>query len=222
VKVRAGRPAYILALPSVTLYDWMLAGNGGGEAMRLTVINILVTLLAAPALAQSGRAGQGPSQPQDAGALLVRLAQGAWGGAKRNIVESAEQMPEASYGFKPADNVRTFGQVLAHVADSNYFYCARSKGEAPPVPDGTLEKTAATKAAIVKALAESVAYCDAVYASLTAASAGEMVKAGNNQIPRVQPLFSNASHNVEHYGNLVTYFRMKNMVPPSTKREGGA
>jgi uncharacterized damage-inducible protein DinB len=190
--------------------------------MRFIVINVLASLLAAPAFAQSGPTGQAPSQPASADAILVRLAQGAWGGAKRNIVESADQMPEANYSFKPVDTVRTFGQILAHVADSNYFYCARSKGEAPPVPDGTLEKTATTKAAIVKALAESVAYCDAVYASLTPASAVDMVKAGNNQIPRVQPLFSNVSHNVEHYGNLVTYFRMKNVVPPSTKREGGS
>ena len=189
--------------------------------MRRTVITVLVSLLAAPAFAQSGT-GQGPSEPPSAGAVLVRLAQNAWTGAKRNIVESADQMPEANYSFKPVDNVRTFGQILAHVADSNYFYCARSKGEAPPVPDGTLEKSATTKAAIVKALGESVAYCDALYASLSEASAAEMVKAGNNQIPRVQPLFSNVSHNVEHYGNLVTYFRMKNMVPPSTKREGGS
>jgi uncharacterized damage-inducible protein DinB len=180
-----------------------------------------VSLVAVPAFAQSGRSGQGTSQPAGAGAVLVRLAQGAWAGAKRNIVESADQMSEANYSFKPVDSVRTFGQILAHVADSNYFYCARSKGEAPPVPDGTLEKTATTKAAIVKALGESVAYCDAVYAALTPASAADMVKAGENQIPRVQPLFANVSHNVEHYGNLVTYFRMKNMVPPSTKREGG-
>ena len=189
---------------------------------RSIVIGLLaIGLLAAPAFAQSAPTGQAASQPPGAGAVLVRIAQNAWAGAKRNIVESADQMPEADYGFKPVDTVRTFGQILAHVADSNYFYCARSKGEAPPVPDGTLEKTATTKAAIVKALRESVAYCDAVYASLTTASAAEMVKAGDNQIPRVQPLFSNVSHNVEHYGNLVTYFRLKNMVPPSTKREGG-
>ncbi|HEX7019888.1 MAG TPA: DinB family protein [Gemmatimonadaceae bacterium] len=189
--------------------------------MRLFVINVLVTLLSVPALAQSGPSGQEASQPSGAGDILVRIAQNAWAGAKRNIVESAEQMPEANYGYKPVDSVRSFGQILAHVADSNYFYCARSKGEEPPVPDGTLEKTATTKAAIVKALNESVAYCDAVYASLTAASAADMVKAGSRQLPRVQPLFANASHNVEHYGNLVTYFRMKQMVPPSTKREGG-
>jgi uncharacterized damage-inducible protein DinB len=190
--------------------------------MRLLAINVFVSLLAVPVLAQSGRAGQGPAQPPTAGAVLVRMAQNGWTGAKRNIVESADQMPEANYSFKPVDTVRTFGQILAHVADSNYFYCARSKGEPPPVPDGTLEKTATTKAAIVKALGESVAYCDAVYGSLTAASVAETVKAGDSQIPRVQPLFNNVSHNVEHYGNLVTYFRMKNMVPPSTKREGGS
>src|SRR4051812_41564998 len=145
--------------------------------MRSIVINVLVTLLVAPAVAQSGPIGQTATPPPDAGAILVRIAQNAWAGAKRNIVESADQMPEADYSFKPIDSVRTFGEVLAHVADSNYFYCARSRGEAPPVPDGTLEKTAITKAAIVKALGESVAYCDAVYASLTAASAADLVKA---------------------------------------------
>ena len=190
--------------------------------MRPIVINVLVSLLAAPAFAQSGSTGQAPSQPPSAGAVLVRIAQNGWAGAKRNIVESADQMPEADYSFKPVDTVRTFGQILTHVADSNYFYCARAKGEAPPVPDGTLEKSATTKAAIVKALGEAVKYCDAVYAALTPTSAAETVKAGNNQIPRAQPLINNVSHNVEHYGNLVTYFRMKKMVPPSTKREGGS
>lgn len=190
--------------------------------MRAFATIVVFGLLAAPAFAQSGGTGQTPSQSPTAGAVLVRVAQNGWAGAKRNIVESADQMADADYSFKPVDTVRTFGQVLAHVADSNYFYCARSKGEAPPVPDGTLEKNATTKTAIVKALRESVAYCDAVYAALTPTSAAETVKAGNNQIPRVQPLFNNVSHNVEHYGNLVTYFRMKKMVPPSTKREGGS
>jgi uncharacterized damage-inducible protein DinB len=188
--------------------------------MRIVMIGGLASLLAATAFGQSGPAQQA-AQPPSAGGVLVRVAQNGWANAKRNIVESADQMPESNYGYKPIDSVRSFGQILAHVADSNYFYCARAKGEAPPVPDGTLEKTATTKTAIVKALGESVAYCDAVYASLTAATATAMVKAGDTQILRVQPLFNNLSHNTEHYGNLVTYFRMKGLVPPSTKREGG-
>jgi uncharacterized damage-inducible protein DinB len=188
--------------------------------MRVITTCIAASVIAGSAFAQTAPAAAA-SQPT-AGAVLVRLAQGGWTAAKRDIVESADQMPEADYTFKPVDSVRTFGQILAHVADSNYFYCARAKGEAPPVPDGTLEKSATTKAAIVKALGESVAYCDAVYSSLTETSAVELVKMGNNMNPRVAPLFNNVAHNSEHYGNLVTYFRIKGMVPPSTKREGGS
>lgn len=192
--------------------------------MRFVATLAVVTLCAAPLVAQTP---SGPPPPQRAptpGALMVRLAQGAWTNAKRDIVESADQMPEANYAYKPVDGVRTFGQIVAHVADSNYFYCARAKGETAPSPDGKFEKEATTKAAIVKALAESVAYCDGVYASLSETSIAEMVTppGARNAIPRAQPLFANASHNVEHYGNLVTYFRMKGIVPPSTKREGGS
>jgi uncharacterized damage-inducible protein DinB len=190
--------------------------------MRFATVCAVVAFSAAPALAQTP---QQPAAPQHmtAGAFVVRTAQGAWASAKRDIVESADQMPEENYAFKPVDGVRTFGAILAHVADSNYFYCARAKGEVAPSPDGKFEKELTGKAAIVKALAESVAYCDGVYASLTEASAVEMVTppGGRNATPRAQPLFANASHNVEHYGNLVTYFRLKGMVPPSTKREGG-
>jgi uncharacterized damage-inducible protein DinB len=191
--------------------------------MKLAATLAVLTLSATPLVAQTP-SSQSPAPRPSAGALMVRLAQGAWNNAKRDIVESADQMPEASYAYKPVDSVRTFGQILAHVADSNYFYCARAKGETPPSPDGTFEKEATTKAAIVKALKESVAYCDGVYTALTETSATEMVTppGARNAIPRAQPLFANASHNVEHYGNLVTYFRMKGMVPPSTKREGGA
>src|SRR5690348_1123940 len=98
-----------------------------GGIMRVIAAAIIVGLLPSPAFAQSAPAGQAASPAASAGSVLVRLAQGAWAGAKRNIVESAEQMPESDYTFKPVDTVRTFGEVLAHVADSNYFYCARSK-----------------------------------------------------------------------------------------------
>ena len=110
----------------------------------------------------------------------------------RNVLESAEQMPEAEYSFQ-ADRYRP------HVRDPGarrrqQLLLLRPIHERPPVPDGTLQKTATTKATIVKALGESVAYCDAVYAALTPSSAAEPVKAGNKQIPRVQPLFGNVSH----------------------------
>jgi len=187
-----------------------------------------VTMLAVVAFSTAPAAAQAPSKPaappqMTPGALLPRLLQNGWSNAKRDIVESADQMPDANFAYKPVDTVRTFGQILAHVADSNYYYCARAKGETAPSPDGKFEKELTAKADIVKALRESVAYCDAVYSSLTEASAAQMVTppGARSAIPRAQPLLSNIGHNVEHYGNLVTYFRMKGLVPPSTKRDAG-
>ncbi len=138
----------------------------------------------------------------------------AWTSAKRNINESAEQMPEADYAFKPVDTVRSFGAILAHIAGANYVFCAPARGDKTAYEEDRIEKTAKTKAEIVKALNESMAYCDAAYTALTDRTAGEMV--GNNA--RAQRLIGNAGHLQEHYGNLVTYFRIKGMVPPSSRR----
>ena len=143
-----------------------------------------------------------------------------WNGAKRNIKESAELMPEEQYSFKPTPEVRSFGAILAHVAGASYMICAAAKGEKSPHAEDDFEKTATTKAAIVKATNEAIAYCDGAYAALTDATAGQMVASpfGSSQVPRVNPLVLQIGHNNEHYGNLVTYFRIKGMVPPSSRR----
>jgi uncharacterized damage-inducible protein DinB len=143
----------------------------------------------------------------------------AWDGAKRNLTRSAELMPEADYGFRPVNTVRTFGEVLAHVAGANYVFCSAAKGEKSPYAEAAFEKTATTRAQIIKALNDSIAYCDAAYAALDDRRASETIdpafKMGN--VPRAAPLMQNTGHLQEHYGNLVTYFRIKGMVPPSSQ-----
>jgi uncharacterized damage-inducible protein DinB len=145
----------------------------------------------------------------------------SWNDVKRNIAESAEQMPEANYAFKPVATVRSFGEILAHVAGANYVFCASAKGEKSPFAEDHFEKAGKTKAAIVKAVADSHAYCDAAYTALTDATAGQMVNNpfGSGQGSRAAQLIGNVGHDNEHYGNLVTYFRIKGMVPPSSKRQ---
>jgi uncharacterized damage-inducible protein DinB len=144
----------------------------------------------------------------------------SWGGAKRNIKESAEQMTEANYNFKPSPDVRSFGEILAHVAGASYMFCAAAKGEKSPFAEEAFEKTATTKAAIVKVTNDAIAYCDGAYAAATDATLGQMVANpfGSGQVPRANPLIGQIGHNNEHYGNLITYFRIKGMVPPSSKR----
>ena len=145
----------------------------------------------------------------------------AWEGAKRNVVRSAELMPEENYGFRPVATVRTFGEILAHVAGANYVFCSAAKGEKPPHEEAAFEKTATTRAQIVKVLNESIAYCDSAVAALDDKRAGETVELpfGMGKGARALPLMLNTGHLQEHYGNLVTYFRVKGMVPPSSQAQ---
>ena len=163
-----------------------------------------------PASAQTG-AGVNP---------IASAVRAAWDGAKRNVVQSAELMPESDYAFRPVDSVRTFGQILAHVAGANYVFCSAAKGEKPPFAEEAFEKTATTRQQIIKALNDSIAYCDAAFAAVDDKRAGETVELpfGMGKGARAMPLMLNTGHVQEHYGNLVTYFRIKGIVPPSSRQ----
>lgn len=163
-----------------------------------------------------------PAQAQTAGGAnaISSAVRAAWDGAKRNLVQSAEVMPESDYAFRPVDSVRTFGQILAHVAGANYVFCSAAKGEKPPFAEEAFEKTATTRQQIIKALNDSVGYCDSAYAALDDRRAAEIVELpfGMGKGARAMPLMLNTGHVQEHYGNLVTYFRIKGIVPPSSRR----
>jgi uncharacterized damage-inducible protein DinB len=182
-----------------------------------TIVTGILLLAASTAFAQP--AAQAPANP------LSTYLKNAEAAVQTNIVKSAEKFAEADFGFRPsgvATEVRTFGQLLGHIANSSYFYCSRAKGEANPSKTD-IEKTVTAKADLVKALTDAFAYCDSVYGSITDATFTELitVPGPNNttrQIARTQVLIGNLAHNNEHYGNLVTYMRAKNIVPPSSER----
>src|SRR5258707_54575 len=130
------------------------------------------------------------------------------------IQRAAEQMPEEEYAFKPDPAVRSFGQILGHIADADYLFCSGVLGENSPSPG--IEKTKKTKAELMSALHDAFAYCDRAYNTLTDANANETVKAFGQERNKLGVLWFNASHNLEHYGNLVVYMRLKGIVPPSS------
>jgi len=141
--------------------------------------------------------------------------------AKKNIKDSATiaEATQAIFDFKPVDSVRTYGQIVAHTAGANYEICAGAKGEKAPNSEAAFEKLTAM-AEIVKAYDGSVAYCDAVYKSLTDKTAAETIDMpfGMGKAARAQALILNSGHLNEHYGNLVTYMRIKGIVPPTSRR----
>jgi uncharacterized damage-inducible protein DinB len=144
-------------------------------------------------------------------------------GIRRNLLASAERMPEADFHFKPqgtVPEVRTFGQIIAHIVNANYGFCASVKGEKSPAPSLDDMKEMKPKAELVKALGDALAYCDPVYDSQTSTTVNEMIKrqtaTATVERARGNALIFNVVHNYEHYGNLVTYLRAKGLVPPSS------
>jgi uncharacterized damage-inducible protein DinB len=135
--------------------------------------------------------------------------------SKSWLIKSAEMMPEANWSFKPTPEVRSFGEIIGHLADANYMFCSIVLGEKSPQ---TMQYEKANRAAAIQGLKSSLAYCDKAY-KIPAASLGDPIEMPfeNMKGNKLWGLMFNVTHNNEHYGNLVTYFRLKKMVPPSSQ-----
>ena len=187
--------------------------------MNRVLVILFLGFLAIPALAQTNQ--QPPATPP-ANPLSTWL-RGAYTGNRNNIVRTAEKMPEEFYALRPGsqEEVRSFGQQVGHVANFNYLWCSQAKGEKNPNAGNNLEKLN-TKSEFMKALNDAFTYCDAVYAALTDASGTEMIditqeSGRQTRNLRMALLILNYGHNNEIYGSMVSYLRMKNIVPPASE-----
>ena len=176
--------------------------------MRRIISLVAVSLLlAATALAQQG-------------VPLQTSLQTAYEAIKRNLTGAAEKMAEADYGSKPSamPEVRTYGKLFGHVANAQYGSCAVVKGVPNPNQGNNLEMKT-TKAEFVKALADSFAFCDDAFSSLSDANLLQMVTRGRGQLTRAAVLADLIAHSDEMYGTAAVYLRAKGIVPPSTDEE---
>jgi uncharacterized damage-inducible protein DinB len=115
------------------------------------------------------------------------------------VARAADMVPAERYSYRPTQSVRTFGQLIAHIADSHNYYCARAAGRNVEWSD-PIEKGSSDKATVVQKLKQSNDACTAAYA-------------GTGQ---VGPLIGNIGHTNLHYGNIITYMRMLGLTPPSS------
>jgi uncharacterized damage-inducible protein DinB len=183
------------------------------KSIRIALAVVLM-LLTTAAFAQSD--AQKPSEkPNNQDNPLSTFNKYAYARVKDILLRSAEKMPEENYNFKPIDTVRSYGQIVGHVADAQYIFCSIALGEKNP--GLKIEQTKTSKADLIAALKDAFAYCDKAYDGMTDASAVQMVKLFGNDAPRLGALTVNNMHDLEHYGNLVTYMRLKNIVPPSSE-----
>ncbi|HET8625116.1 MAG TPA: DinB family protein [Gemmatimonadales bacterium] len=161
-------------------------------------------------------AASAPSvQAQDNAAVGTTRA--LWNQITGFITTVAEELPESTYAYRPTPEVRTFGQQIGHVAGAQYLICAAALGD-PERKEDEIERTRTTKAALIEALKASTAYCEKAYAQ-TDVAAQKKTKLFGQQRTRLFALTLNATHNAEHYGNIVTYLRLNGIVPPSSRQQ---
>ena len=149
---------------------------------------------------------------QDANPLSADIKQG-YERIKKNLLATADKVPEEDYSFKPTPAVRSLGEVLEHTAMAQAHTCAAVSGD-----QSAAAAKAAGKAAIVAAIKQSFEECDKAYASLTDANAPQMVKTPRGQQTRLGILAGNTTHDTEQYAILSVYMRLKGIVPPSSER----
>lgn len=176
--------------------------------MRTTVAAALVALAF----------GSSAAHAQEANPLSAAF-KSLYDGIKLNVLEMAAKMPDDKYGFRPTAGVRTFGEMLAHVGDRHYRYCAMAKGEKSPVAEDELFKTKKTPADQKQALKDSYTYCDAPFGSMTDKRVMEPLSLFGQQTIVARALMQVIAHDNEEYGNLIPYLRMNGLVPPSTERQ---
>ena len=139
--------------------------------------------------------GSPAAQPQEGQAAALRHGFDEVNGW---VARAAEMVPAERYGYRPVATVRSFGQQIAHIADSYNYYCARAAGRAVEWSDA-IEQGVTDKATLVQRLRQAAAVCTAAHES-----------------GQAQQLMANIAHTNLHYGNLITYLRMMGLVPPSS------
>lgn len=171
-------------------------------------VSILLTLSLVLGLPASTHA-QVPANP------AVTTSRQLWDQLTNYITTAAQDTPESLYAYRPTPQVRTFGQLIGHLAGSQNLICGTALGE-PPRAEDAIEKTATSRADLVAALKASTAYCERAYAQTDEAALAPIKLFGQDRT-RLYALMQNATHNGEHYGNMVTYLRLNGIVPPSSR-----
>lgn len=177
--------------------------------MRVPLLVLCAVLGTATTARLEAQTGAAPANP------AVNTVRMLWEQLTGYITAAAAELPESTYAYRPTPEVRSFGQLVGHVAGAQYLICAAALGE-PEREEDAIEKSRTSKADLVAALKASTEYCARAYQQ-TDRAAQQGTKLFGQDRTRLYALTLNATHNAEHYGNMVTYLRLNRIVPPSSR-----
>ena len=185
--------------------------NPRGMKLTLTLTAMFAAIAVVHAAAQS---------PSPTGQKLTLSGQtiSAYNGIQRDLLNAAELMPEGDYAFKPTPETRPFGQLIAHVALSQFEACSFLQG-GPSPKAAEKEETPRSKVVLIALLKESTAFCNPLVNAMTDESMVQLMKVGPNEGARGLAPIGLSVHGNEVYGTIAVYLRLKGIVPPTTARQ---
>ena len=195
--------------------------------MKNIALAALAAITLSASLAAQGTATTPPAQGQPPAPLpgIVAEVKNAYTSVQNNIVKAAEQFPADKLTWQPTPAVRSWARLIGHIIDDNNFSCWLLAGdEKAPARVDSLDSQDSpanklSKEELVKGLKESVERCNKAFAAVNESNMGER-NGPNGRRSKLFTLIYNTSHTNEHYGNIATYMRLNNLVPPSSAPRG--
>jgi len=190
--------------------------------MKKEVVMAIVLLALGTAGTSPAAQAQGKTEEK---ATFAAVFDHSLTGVEKEFVSAAEAMPDEKFNFAPTQGefkgVRTFAQQIKHVAAVNYMFGAAILSEKPPVNVGSENgpDNLTSKADIVKFLKDSFAYLHKAVNSIDETNVLEKVQSpfGSNKITRLSLTIIALSHPFDHYGQMVEYLRLNNIIPPASR-----
>jgi uncharacterized damage-inducible protein DinB len=172
-------------------------------------VMVPVCMLSVSVLVSLANAQQGMPDPIKASNPLTTTLSIFRSNMQDKIMKSAGTMPESKYSYRPTKDVRSFAEILNHVADISYTLCSNIKGEANPAT----ATAKVSKTEITAYLKASFDYCDGVYSGFTDAHLNDPADFWGAKTNKMFILTQVGNHDALHYGNLVTYLRLNDLEP---------
>ena len=142
-----------------------------------------------------------------------------WKRTRALLMPISEAIPEEKYDYKPTPEVRSFREMLLHMATDTHTHMGFVVGMSREESEKLTEKYHGlkTRAELLGALGEAFDYGDKILADLNDQNAMEMVTGHRDErMTRISAALDVFTDIVDHYGNLVVYLRLNGIVPPST------
>lgn len=168
----------------------------------------IIALLLVPSIASAQQPQLGPL----ASAMRSTLAR-----FTTNMPGAAELMPADKFGFKPTPAQMSFGEIIAHEAESNETLCAAIGGSAA-TPSESAAGATAPKDQLVARLRKSFEYCGTIIAQMNEAALGDSVPFfGGRKATRARAVIALAQDWADHYAQAAMYLRLNGILPPSAR-----